>query len=154
MILSPSSAWRRISSISLSALSHWTQGGCLSLCHEIVVRKNTPICVLTISFSWLSTKTVIDEGFFAESLFNPRNDEWRPKKRSNQCIRRPRILRPSAQMQRRLNSLTRRISSLLSGGWHHQGRMLAATERKRSATRSGVSPLLMNASAPEERAAC
>jgi hypothetical protein len=41
-----------------------------------------------------------------------------------------------------------------SATWHHQVRTLAATVRKRSATRSGVSPLLINASAPAESAAC
>src|SRR5512134_4046601 len=41
-----------------------------------------------------------------------------------------------------------------SARWRHQERTPAATDRNRSATRSGVSPLLINASAPEERAAC
>lgn len=41
-----------------------------------------------------------------------------------------------------------------SVNWRHQARTFAATARKRSATRSGVSPLLINASAPAESAAC
>jgi hypothetical protein len=41
-----------------------------------------------------------------------------------------------------------------SARWHQRTVTLAAASRKRSATRSGVSPLLIKASAPAESAAC
>ena len=52
-------------------------------------------------------------------------------------------------------SIMRRFFKLfLSARWHHLMGTFAATLRKCSATRSGVSPLLINASAPAESAAC